>query len=63
MAADSRIPRDVLEAAIGAAGEIRRHYKHSSRDFETDVSAMLVAAYTAWMRPDSQYFQAPDAAS
>lgn len=63
MAVDPRIPSDVLEAAVAAAGEVRRYYPHSSSDFRTDVSAMLIAAYEAWMRPDSQFFQSPDAAT
>lgn len=61
MAVHPDLPPKVLAAAIAAAGEIRRHYPHSDRDFATDVSAMLMAAYSEWMRPD--FFQAPEAAT
>lgn len=50
MAVDPRIDPDVLDAAIGAAGEIQRHYPHSDRDFRTDVSAMLAAAFEKFFR-------------
>lgn len=45
MASDPRIPENVLNAAIAHAGEVKRHYPHSDRDFRTDVSSMLVAAF------------------
>lgn len=50
MAADPRVPTVVLDAAVAAAGEVRRHYPHGDRDFRTDVSAMLVAAAEAATR-------------
>lgn len=50
MAVDPRVAPDVLQAAIRNAGEIKRHYPHSDTDFETDVSAMLAAAFEEFFR-------------
>lgn len=50
MAVDSRVDPDVLRVAINSAGEIRRHYPHSDTDFETDVSAMIAAAFEEFFR-------------
>lgn len=67
MGVDPRIPPEVIYAAVSASGEIRRHYRHSDGDFATDLSAVLVAAYEAWLRYpannplDQLFFQHPDA--
>lgn len=45
------VPRDVLNAAIAHAGEIRRYYPHGDRDFRTDVSYMLAEALEVLIDP------------
>lgn len=59
MAAHPDVPADVLDAAIAAAGEVRRYYPHLDSDFRTDVSHMLYAALVRFVTPigaSSRYF-------
>jgi hypothetical protein len=51
MGAHPDVPEDVLDAAIAAAGEVRRYYPHGDGDFRTDVSHMLVAALRRFVNP------------
>lgn len=51
------VPRDVLNAAIAHAGEIRRHYPHGDRDFRTDVSYMLAEALEVFINPSGDKAQ------
>lgn len=51
MAVHPDVPRDVLNAAIAHAGEIRRHYPHGDSDFRTDLSHMLAEALEVFINP------------